>query len=84
MTRYHFFLRRFFLFLFLVSLCCRVNALTAKQVYDDVNNSVFPLYSYRQINPTIPGSGADVDATQCPAKDSGADTRTESDPARLG
>ena len=40
--------------------------------------------SHTQINPTIPGSGADVDATQCSAKDSGADRRAESDPARLG
>jgi RNA-directed DNA polymerase len=40
--------------------------------------------SHTQINPTIPGSGADVDATQCSAQDSGADTRAESDSARLG
>jgi len=40
--------------------------------------------SHTEIHPTFPGSGADVDATQCSAKDSGADTRTESDPARLG
>src|SRR5437879_4820735 len=40
--------------------------------------------SHTQINPTIPGSGADVDATQCSAKDSSTDRGAESDPARLG
>src|ERR1039458_7492185 len=40
--------------------------------------------SHTQINPTIPGSGADVDATQCSAKDSGTDKGTESDLAGLG
>src|SRR2546430_7681359 len=40
--------------------------------------------SHTQINPTIPGSGAYVDATQCSAKDSGTDRGTESDLAGLG
>lgn len=40
--------------------------------------------SHTEINSTLPGSSADVDATQCPAKDSGADTGTKSDLARLG
>src|SRR5207244_1387384 len=40
--------------------------------------------SHTQINPTIPGSCADVDATQCSAKDSSTDRGAESDPARLG
>ena len=40
--------------------------------------------SLTKIDLSFPGSGADVDATQCPAKDSGADTGTKSDLARLG
>jgi hypothetical protein len=40
--------------------------------------------SHTKINPTFPGSGADVGATQRLATDRAADTRTESDPAGMG
>src|SRR5271157_3064820 len=40
--------------------------------------------SHQEIDSAFPGSGADVNATQCTAKDSGTDTGTESNFAGMG
>jgi len=40
--------------------------------------------SHQKIDPTLPGSGADVNATQCTAKDRGTYKGTESDLAGVG